>query len=171
MQLARWIVVAAHVLVGGAWFGAMLYSLMFFIRVLSPFSAARAVRGVYCTHRRRRALEGPERGGLRSPDGYCLTAHAQCRTDLHFTKSLHCREISLVRDYRQSVLFYVLEAMARADVGLRRRNPEIPPDLSTHCRGIARVSGPEYCAWSLEFTLWQIEFAIGWPADSYTDQT
>jgi len=28
MQLARWIVVAAHVLAGGAWFGAMLYSLM-----------------------------------------------------------------------------------------------------------------------------------------------
>ncbi len=28
MQLARWIIAAAHVLAGGAWFGAMLYSLM-----------------------------------------------------------------------------------------------------------------------------------------------
>jgi putative copper export protein len=28
MQLARWIIAAAHVLAGSAWFGAMLYSLM-----------------------------------------------------------------------------------------------------------------------------------------------
>jgi putative copper export protein len=28
MQLTRWILIAAHVLAGGAWFGAMLYSLM-----------------------------------------------------------------------------------------------------------------------------------------------
>ncbi len=28
MQLTRWIIIAAHVLAGSAWFGAMLYSLM-----------------------------------------------------------------------------------------------------------------------------------------------
>ena len=28
MQLARWIIAAAHILAGGAWFGAMFYSLM-----------------------------------------------------------------------------------------------------------------------------------------------
>jgi hypothetical protein len=28
MQLARWIIAAAHVLAGGAWFGAMFYSLI-----------------------------------------------------------------------------------------------------------------------------------------------
>src|SRR6185295_15875145 len=42
MQLARWILAAAHVLAGAAWFGAMLYSLMVLHpRVRSFFSSTR----------------------------------------------------------------------------------------------------------------------------------
>ena|ERR1022692_4476099 len=42
MQLARWIIAAAHVLAGGAWFGAMLYSLMVLHpRARSFFSSSR----------------------------------------------------------------------------------------------------------------------------------
>ena len=42
MQLIRWIIAAAHVLAGGAWFGAMLYSLVVVHpRARSFFSSSR----------------------------------------------------------------------------------------------------------------------------------
>src|SRR5437773_1146677 len=42
MQLARWIIAAAHVLPGGTWFGAMLYSLLVLHpRARSFFSSSR----------------------------------------------------------------------------------------------------------------------------------
>jgi len=42
MQLTRWVIAAAHVLAGGAWFGAMLYSLVVLHpRARSFFSSSR----------------------------------------------------------------------------------------------------------------------------------
>ena len=90
MQLARWIVVTAHVLVGGAWFGAMLYSLVVLHPRAQSFFRSSKQFEEFIARRRRCPLEGPERGRLRSPDGYRLATHAQHRTELQTNQRLHC---------------------------------------------------------------------------------
>ena len=119
MQLARWIIAAAHVLAGGAWFGAMLYSLMVLHpRARSFFSSSRQFEE-FIAHVAAGALDGLERGGIHSSYGHRLAALARRRTYVHWTECLRYRQDSLLRDCCRSVLFYVLEIMARADIGFR----------------------------------------------------